>query len=64
MKLTRRELAGVLAAAASPHGPGEAPETAEQMYKSAVEDSRKNAAGLRKLKVPIEVEPAFTFKAQ
>jgi hypothetical protein len=64
MKLTRRELAGVFAVVASPRGPGEAPETAEQMYKSAVEDSGKNSTELRKFKIPIEAEPAFAFKAQ
>jgi hypothetical protein len=64
MKLTRRELAGVLAVAVSPRGHDEAPETAEQMYKSAVEESGKNATGLRKFKIPIETEPAFAFKAQ
>jgi len=64
MKLTRRQLAGVFAAAASPLGPGEAPETAERMYKSAVEDSGKNSTELRKFKIPIETEPAFAFKAQ
>jgi hypothetical protein len=71
MKLTRRELAGIVAgtpAAARGAGsvltsqaPGDAPVSPEQ---SAIEDARKAVAGVRKFKVPIEAEPAFTFRAQ
>ncbi len=73
MKLTRRELAGIVAAtpaavrgaasALPPQAPGDAPESPEQLRKSAVEDARKAAAEIRKFKVPIEAEPAFTFRA-
>lgn len=71
MKLTRRELAGIVAAMPAAvrgagsvlpsQAPGDAP---EQLHKSAVEDARKAVAEIRKFKVPIEAEPAFTFRAQ
>ncbi len=67
MKLTRRELAGIVAAipvaatsTAAPQSSGDSP---EQVKQSATEAVGKNVAAIRKLKVPATVEPAFAFKA-
>jgi hypothetical protein len=43
---------------------GDTPETPEQLYKHAIEDARKTVAEIRKLKLPVETEPAFAFRAQ
>jgi hypothetical protein len=65
MRLTRRELAGMVAVgAAAAQAPGNAPESPAQLAQSALADVRKTAAEIRKLKVPIDTEPAFSFKAQ
>lgn len=66
MKLSRRELAGVVAAAAgaAAQTPANAPESPAQLAQSALEHDRKTAAEIRKIKLPIDTEPAFSFKAQ
>jgi hypothetical protein len=63
MKLTRRELAGVLAcgAAVQAQSPSETP---EQLRKAASEEVRRDSAEIAKFKVPVVVEPAFSFRAQ
>ena len=61
MKLTRRALvANVLAAPAIAQTP---PATAEDELQSARESLRRNVEALAKVKVPVETEPAFQFKA-
>jgi len=67
MKVTRRELAGMILAA--PMAAGQAPgaaaaEPPDQLLKAAAEDNRKSAAAISKLELPVETEPAFAFKAQ
>lgn len=66
MKLTRRELAGMIAAVpvAARQAPGGAAEAPEQLLKAAAEDNRKSAAAIGKLALSVETEPAFVFKAQ
>lgn len=58
MKLSRRELAA-LAAAASAH----AAQQPEDEIKAARESGRRTGEALAKVKVPVETEPAFLFKA-
>ena len=67
MKLTRRELAGMIVAV--PLAAGQAPgaaaaESPEQLLNAAAEDNRKSAAAISKPELPVETEPAFAFKAQ
>ncbi len=69
MKLTRRELAGVVAAGtvvarAAAQASSEAAETPEQLAQSALQEARKTAAEIRKVKLPLDTEPAFGFRAQ
>ena len=69
MKLTRRELAGIVAAGTAagrtaPEARGSDPESPVKPEQSAVESLKKTSAEIRKLKVPIETEPAFAFRAQ
>jgi len=62
MRVTRRQLAGLVAAAAAAK-----PQTAaapDSPAPSAAEDLRQNAAVVRKLAVPARTEPAFSFRAQ
>jgi hypothetical protein len=73
MRMTRRQLAGLvaaapaaarqLAAAAKPQTAA-APDSQGQPAPSAAEALRRNAAVVRKLAVPAETEPAFSFRAQ
>ncbi len=69
MKLTRRELAGVVAggsavARAAVQASSAASETPAQLAQSALEEARKTAAEIRKIKLPIDTEPAFAFRTQ
>jgi len=72
MRLTRRELAGLVAAApmaarrlaqAKPQA-APAPDSAPPAPQSAAEDLHKNVAAVRKLAVPAATEPAFSFRPQ
>jgi hypothetical protein len=60
MKLTRRELAAL--AAAAPALP-QAAASAEEELKAAREQNRRNAEALARFPVPADTEPAFQFKA-
>ena len=61
MKVTRRTLvANVLAAPAVAQT---APATPDEELKAARENVRRNIEALAKVKVPVETEPAFQFKA-
>jgi hypothetical protein len=62
MKITRRQLAGALAAGAldSAARAGESP---EDLRKQIQDDLRQNAAKIAKTPLPMNVEPAFSFKA-
>jgi hypothetical protein len=61
MKLTRRELAGIAAALpAVAQTPGPPKSVAEQ----AAADVHENVAEIRKIKLPLDTEPAFSFRAQ
>jgi len=71
MRLTRRELAGLVAAApmaarrlaqAKPQA-APAPDSAPPAPQSAAE-LHKNVAAVRKLAVPAATEPAFSFRPQ
>ena len=72
MRLTRRELAGLVAAAPmaarrlAPANPqaAAAPDSAASPAQSAAQDLRQNVAAVRKLAVPAATEPAFSFRAQ
>lgn len=66
MKLTRREVAGVvamtrLAAQSQPSAPPA--ETPEQLVAAARDRLRRNAETLAKVPVPAATEPAFQFRA-
>ncbi len=67
MKLTRRGLLSsipAVAVAAQDQPPGDtAKPTREQDLTNARELIRNNSAALAKVKIPVEVEPAFQFKA-
>ncbi len=64
MKLTRRQLATALTAAAAlaqtPSGP---PATPEDELKAARDRFQANGAALARQEVPVATEPAFQFKA-
>ena len=64
MKLTRRQLATALTAAAAlaqtPSGP---PATPEDELKAARDRFQANGAALASREVPVATEPAFQFKA-
>jgi hypothetical protein len=57
MAVTRRELAGILAAAAAG-----APQQADEETRSARESMEQNARQLDRIPMPMAVEPAFSFK--
>lgn len=60
MKLTRRELAAaVLAPAALPQNPPEAPVEME----AARQNLRRQAAALDEFKLPMDTEPDYQFRA-
>ncbi len=61
MKVTRRKL--FAAPLAVPAIAQTAPATPEDEIQAARESLRRNADALAKVKVPVETEPAFLFKA-
>lgn len=65
MKLTRRELAGAVAASAALLGRARAQQGAAptDFRKEAEAKVREDGQALAKYQLPIAVEPAFTFKA-
>jgi len=67
MKLTRRQLASMLTAASalaqgSSQTPAQ-PSTPEALLQAARDEVQANAARLASQAVPMNVEPAFEFKA-
>ena len=72
MRLTRRELAGLVAVAPmaarrlAPVTPQAAiaPDPAASPAQAAAQDLHKNVAAVRKLSVPAATEPAFSFRAE
>jgi len=64
MRLTRRELAGLVAAAPVAARRLAAEPQAPPAPQSAAENLRQNVAAVRKLAVPAATEPAFSFRAQ
>jgi hypothetical protein len=64
MRLTRRELAGLVAAAPVAARRLAAEPQASPAPQSVAEDLRKNVAAVRKLAVPAATEPAFSFRAE
>ena len=64
MKVTRRQLAAVLASAPlAAQTPTAKPETPAEELKAASDRLRRNTETLSKLPVPMATEPAFSFKA-
>jgi hypothetical protein len=71
MRVTRRDLARLLAAAAvaSQTAPAQTPqasrppESAAELLRSARDEIQKSAAAIHKLQVPFATEPAFSFRA-
>jgi hypothetical protein len=64
MRVTRRELAGLLASAPlAAQAPAPQPQSAAEELKAASDRVRRNTATLSKFPVPVATEPAFTFKA-
>ena len=72
MRLTRRELAGLVAAApmaarrlapAKPQAAA-APAPAASPAQTAAEELHRNVAAVRTLAVPAATEPAFSFRAE
>jgi hypothetical protein len=78
MRITRRQLAqagswivargllipsGSAGLAANPQATSHGPQ-ASQPSQSAADDLRKSAAAVRKLSVPADTEPAFSFRPQ
>jgi hypothetical protein len=66
MKITRRNLAALAAAAvaASPQAAiAQQPASGEDLMKTKRDQMQANAAALAAVKVPMAVEPAFQFKA-
>lgn len=59
MKITRRELAGVIAAAASARASAPPGERLEK----AIEEMRKSTSAIAKYDLPMATEPAFAFHA-
>lgn len=63
MRITRRELAGALAAgAAAAQSPAGAGNTPEELRSAAADRMRRNAETLAKVQLRTSVEPAFVFK--
>ncbi len=63
MKITRRELAGAIAGAAA--GRAEPPaqqDNREELRKAAAARVRESSEAIAKTKVPIETDPAFSFR--
>ena len=63
MKLTRRELAGALAAASALAQTPASPPSSEAELQRARDQLKAMVARLAAEKVPMTVEPAFQFKA-
>ena len=65
MKLTRRKLAALAAAAvAAPvPAPAQQPSGGEDLLKTKRDQMQANAAAMAGVKVPMATEPAFQFKA-
>jgi hypothetical protein len=65
MKITRRKLAALAAAAVAAPGAAHAqqPATGEDLMKLKRDQMQANAAALATIQVPMAVEPAFQFKA-
>ncbi len=63
MKITRRELAGAAAAAAAVHAEAAAqPDNPEELRKAASTRIRQSAEAIAKTNVPVETDPAFSFR--
>ena len=62
MKVSRRQLAGILAAAPLAAQEAPKPATAEADLEAALKQIRDNAEDLRKRKVPTSLEPSFAFR--
>lgn len=64
-KLTRRQLAGLLGAPAlaRPQEKAGPAEDEQQLLAAARDRMRRNAEALAKVRVPVETEPAFQFRA-
>lgn len=60
MKITRRSLAAVLAAPAAAQT---VPAGSEEELEAARKSVRRNIEALEKVELPVEVEPAFQFRA-
>jgi hypothetical protein len=63
MRLTRRGFAGTLAATAVLGAPAPAKQAPAELRKAAGEKMREDGQALAKFPAPMEIEPAFTFKA-
>jgi hypothetical protein len=62
--MTRRQLAGaILATAAAAQTPPSAPSTPAAELQAARDQNQHTGEALAKVEVPMEVEPAFHFKA-
>lgn len=72
MKLTRRQLTALLAVApaagriarAGTQAPAATADSPEQLLEAQRKDAREGAAAVRKVKVPLDTEPAFSFRVQ
>jgi hypothetical protein len=65
MKITRRQLAGAFTAAAlGAQAPPSKPDpTPQELLKAAVDETARDSAAIAKLDPPMDVEPAFSFRA-
>ena len=64
MQLTRRQLAWLLAGPLSARPqPETQQESAEELIAAARERIRRNVEALAKVRIPVETEPAFQFRA-
>jgi hypothetical protein len=63
MKVTRRSLARILAAATVPQTARPQEQPVNEDLKSARDEMRANTEQIAKVKLPIATEPAFHFKA-
>jgi hypothetical protein len=65
MKITRRQLAALAAAAvaAPAQVPARQPSAGEDLLKTKRDQMRANAAAVADVEVPMATEPAFQFKA-
>lgn len=59
MKLTRREMAILLA---STPAAAQATASPEEELRAAIEQNRKNSEALAKIQLPLPAEPAFVFR--